>query len=311
MSSSDVSAAAELRVICGPTAAGKSGLAMRLAERHGLAVINADSRQIYRGFDIGTAKPSPAQRAAVPHHGVDVADPGERWSASRWALDAGQWIAAIGAGRALVVGGTGLYLRALVTPFFEAPALDPVKRAALAAELDALTTDELRERVTKLDPRRAHLGRAQLLRAAEVVLLTGQRISEMHNTAARPRAFRARWLVVDPLEGLQSRIGTRLDAMFAAGWVDEVQGIQRTVSDEAPAWQACGYRTVRALARGECDETAVREDILIATRQYAKRQRTWFRHQLTDGGEEVTSLDPRDPHSDAMVEEWWSSGDPA
>jgi tRNA dimethylallyltransferase len=311
MSSNDVSAGAELRVICGPTAAGKSALAMRLAERHGLEIINADSRQIYRGFDIGTAKPGLKDRARVPHHGVDVADPAERWSAARWARDAGQWLAAVGPKRTLVVGGTGLYLRALVAPLFTAPSLDPVKRAALAAELDALATDELRERVTELDPPRAHLGRAQLLRAAEVALLTGERISALHRTAARPRAFRARWLVVDPLEGLPLHIGARLDAMFAAGWVDEVRGLETTVSDAAPAWQACGYRTVRALARGECDATAAREDILIATRQYAKRQRTWFRHQLTDGGGQVTAVDPRDPQSDATVEDWWSSGDPA
>ena len=131
MKSSDDSAGAELRIICGPTAAGKSGIALALAAGRGLVIVSADSRQVYREFDIGTAKPSAQERAAVAHRGVDVADPAERWSAARWARDAEQWVDEAG-GRALVVGGTGFYLRALVSPLFESPLLDPVRRAALA-----------------------------------------------------------------------------------------------------------------------------------------------------------------------------------
>jgi tRNA dimethylallyltransferase len=308
---SDVSAGADLRIICGPTAAGKSAVAMRLAERHGLEIVNADSRQIYRRFDIGTAKPGALDRARVTHHGVDIAEPAERWSAARWADDARLSIATAGVDRALVVGGTGLYLRALVAPLFTSPPLDPVRRADLELALSAVPTEELRRWVRTLDSPRAHLGRAQLVRAAEIALLTGERLSDLQRTAARPRAFRARWLVVDPLGALAGRIASRLDGMFESGWIDEVRSLERTVGPEAPAWQACGYAVVRALARGELGDRPAREAIITATRQYAKRQRTWFRHQLGDAGERVTVVNPQDPECDALVEDWWTSGDPA
>jgi tRNA dimethylallyltransferase len=311
MSLSDASVGAELRIICGPTAAGKSAVAMRLAARHELEIVNADSRQIYRGFDIGTAKPGAFDRASVPHHGIDVADPAERWSAARWAEDARQSIATAGLDRTLVVGGTGFYLRALVTPLFMSPELDPVRRAELDRQLRTLPTEELKRWVRTLDSPRAHLGRAQLVRAAEVALLTGERLSDLQRTAARPRAFRARWLVVDPLGGLGAQIASRLDAMLGAGWVEEVRTLHSRVGPDAPAWQACGYVTVRALALGELDDRPAREAIITATRQYAKRQRTWFRHQLRDAGERVTAVNPQDPECDALVEDWWSSGDPA
>ena len=311
MNSNAALAGAELCVICGPTAAGKSALALTLAERHGLEIVNADSRQIYRGFDIGTAKPSADDRARVTHHGVDVAEPTERWSAVRWADDARRAIAAAGVRRSLVVGGTGFYLRALVAPLFEAPALDPRRRDELERELAALSLEDLRARVRALDPPRAHLGRAQLLRAAEVALLTGDRVSDLHRAAAQPRVFRTRWLVVDPLEALPARMANRLDAMLASGWEQEVRTLDARVEGAAPAWQACGYRAVRALSRGELDARAAREAILIATRQYAKRQRTWFRHQIATTGESVTALDPRDPACDALVENWWNSGETA
>jgi tRNA dimethylallyltransferase len=307
MSSSGVSAGAELRIVCGPTAAGKSAVAMALAERHGLTIVSADSRQVYRGFDVGTAKPGPRDRARVSHRGLDVADPTERWSADRWARDAERWIDEAGPTRVLVVGGTGLYLRAIASPLFAAPLMDPARRAALARELGALDTAELRRWVIALDAARAHLGRAQLLRAAEIALLTGRRISELHRESARERRFRARWLVVDPGRALLARIAARLDAMLAGGWVEEVRALERRVPADAPAWQACGYETVRALARGEVAAAEAREAILIATRQYAKRQRTWFRHQLA--GERVTRLDPHDLRYGALAEEWWSAGE--
>src|SRR5665213_4332076 len=166
MNSSDDSDGAELRIICGPTAAGKSALATQLAERHGLVILSADSRQIYRGFDIGTAKPPAADRARVAHVGIDVADPSERWSAARFARDATAWLDGAPRGKTLVVGGTGFYLRALTTPLDASPELDPAHRALLGAELAQVETDELRRWVRALDPTRAHLGRTQLLRAA-------------------------------------------------------------------------------------------------------------------------------------------------
>ncbi len=307
MSSSGVSGGAELRIVCGPTAAGKSAIALALADRHGLTIVSADSRQIYRGFDVGTAKAGLDDRARVPHCGIDIADPAERWSAARWAADAGGWLRDAGAERALVVGGTGFYLRALVTPLFAAPPLDPVRRAALAEELDVLTTPALRTWVRTLDPERAHLGRAQLLRAAEIALLTGQRLSDLHREEPPAITRRARWLVVDPGARLGEQIGHRLDHMLANGWVEEVRTLETSVSPEAPAWQACGYEQVRELAHGTIGITAARDAILIGTRQYAKRQRTWFRNQIA--GARVTRVDPHDARCDALVEAWWNAGE--
>src|SRR5512143_1841122 len=194
------SAGAEIRVICGPTAAGKSTIALWLAERDAGTIISADSRQIYRGFDIGTAKPTAEERARVPHRGIDVVEPTERYSAAAWAEAGGVWIEeARGGGRMpIVVGGTGLYLRALFDGLFAEPASDPAKRQELERVLTTLHVDELRRWTTALDPARAHLGRTQLLRAIEIALLTGHRVSELHRDRATAPRWRPRYLVVDP-----------------------------------------------------------------------------------------------------------------
>jgi tRNA dimethylallyltransferase len=293
-----------VRINCGPTGAGKSALAMRLAGEHGLAIVVADSRQVYRGFDLGTAKPTAAEQRRVPHWGIDLADPSERWSAARWATDASAWLQAHGASRAVVVGGTGLYLRALTAPFFEEPPLDVGRRAALAALVDRWPLERLRAWARRLDPARAHLGRTQLLRIIEVALLTGRRLSDLHDSARHIPRWRARWLVVDPGLRLHQQIEARLSAMLAAGWVDEARALAARVDARAPAWQACGYAAVRDVALGKRNLGEARTAILVHTRQYAKRQRTWFRHQLPDAG--VTRVDPNDPGVDAAVRRWWS-----
>jgi tRNA dimethylallyltransferase len=159
--------------------------------------------------------------------------------------------------------------------------------------------------VEHLDPSRAHLGRTQLLRAIEVALLTGRRLSELHRESARPSRYRIRWLVVDPGPPLQEQISGRLDTMLAAGWVDEAAALARSVPPDAPAWQACGYAAVRDVALEGRDISAARAAILVETRQYAKRQRTWFRHQLD--GADVVRLDPRSPGAEAAVDAWWRS----
>ncbi len=312
MSSTGASAGADapLRIVAGPTGAGKSALALALAERHGATLISADSRQVYRGFDIGTAKPDAAEQRRVPHRGIDVAAPEERWSAARFAQSAAAWLAeAAAAGRpAIVVGGTGLWLRALVAPLADEPLMDPERRLEMQAALKALDTPTLRAWVERLDPPRAHLGRAQLTRAAEVALLTGTRLSDWHvGGAATPRRA-ARWLVVDPGEALQGRIEHRLDAMLAAGWADEVRTLSARVPLDAPAWNACGYQAILDQMEGRATAAEARERILVSTRQYAKRQRTWFRHQL--GGEtSVLRLDPRDPRADDRAEAWFHGED--
>jgi tRNA dimethylallyltransferase len=302
---------ASLRVICGPTAAGKSAIALALAESVGAAIISADSRQIYRGFDVGTAKPSADERRRVMHAGIDVAEPTARYSASAWADAAVTWIADARRARRmpLIVGGTGFYLRALLAPLFEEPALDPHRRHAIQRELGTRSTDELRRWCAAVDPARARLGRAQLLRALEVALLTGHRLSDLHAAAARPARFRARYLVVDPGPSLKDRIARRVDAMLDAGWRDEVADLARTVPANAPAWNATGYAAIRQQIQGELTAEVARERVIVATRQYAKRQRTWFRHQLPGVG--VTHVDPAHPRCMEIVEAWWAEEDPA
>ena len=315
MNSNDALADADLRIICGPTAAGKSAVAMELAARHGLTIVSADSRQIYRRFDIGTAKASADDRARIPHLGIDVADPTERWSAARWAADANHAVTALGTDRTIVVGGTGFYLRALVEPLFEAPALDATRRTALQSELSGRALEELRRWCMTLDPGRAHLGRTQLLRAIEIALLTGRRHSDLlaerarRVSESRPSVRRVRWLVIDPGERLAAQLEGRLDAMLASGWPEEVRDLADDVPADAPSWQACGYAILKDYIAGARTRAGARDAILIATRQYAKRQRTWFRNQLA--GAHVTRLDPHDATSDARVNAWWSGGDSA
>jgi tRNA dimethylallyltransferase len=293
-------------VIVGPTAAGKSAIAMRLAERYPVVVLSADSRQIYRGFDVGTAKPTSAEQAAVPHRGIDVVEPTERWSAFSWAASTSSWIAdARAAGRVpLVVGGTGLYVRALFEQSFEEPELSATARRQLDGLLSTLPVTELRRWCSALDPARAHLGRTQLLRAIEVALLSGHRLSDLH--VARPRApeHQARYLVVDPGRILAERIVARARSMLSHGWADEVRTLDARVPAHAPAWNSTGYRVVRSLVRGEVSTATAMERIVIETRQYAKRQRTWFRHQLPDYG--VTRIDPTAVGWEAAVERWWN-----
>ena len=306
----DAAVDADVRVICGPTAAGKSAIAMWLAAREPTTIVSADSRQVYRGFDVGTAKPTTAERSKVPHRGIDIVDPRERYSAAAWAASADGWIVEARASRTtpLVVGGTGLYLRALFEGLFEEPPLDAARRTSIAVALGELDVAELRRWVSALDPGRAHLGRTQLLRSIEMALLTGRRLSELHRESARLPRWRPRYLVVDPGPVLSHRIATRIDEMLDHGWPDEVQRLMQTVPADAPAWKATGYDAVRRLVTGELSRPAARDIILIETRQYAKRQRTWFRHQLPT--DRVTRVSPDDRNWERTVAEWDSETQP-
>jgi tRNA dimethylallyltransferase len=309
MSSSAASEGAEsslltIPVVCGPTASGKSAIAAWLSRRREILVISADSKQIYRGFDIGTAKPTPDERSRVPHRGVDVAEPAERYSAADWtALARAAITEALSSGRLpIVVGGTGFYIGALFRPLWTQPTLDPERRGAVQDVLAELSTEELRRWCTAIDPARAHLGRVQLLRAVEVALLTGERLSELHVAHATPSAYRPSYLLVDAGMELPSRIAARATAMLDAGWPDEVRQLIDTVPADAPAWKAAGYEVVRAHVRGEIDRTTTLERTIIETRQYAKRQRTWFRHQLQR--ERVQRLMPHAPGWQETVDRW-------
>lgn len=298
-----------LRVICGPTGAGKSALAIALARAHPATIVSADSRQLFRRFDIGTAKPSTQEQREIPHRGIDVIEPDERYSAARWAAGAREWIdeALATARTPLVVGGAGLYLRALTDPLFDEPPLDPARRAALEAELDALSVPALRRWCERLDPARANLGRTQLLRAIVVALLSGTPISAWHTRAPRAAGRAARYLVVDPGPLLAARLDARLDEMLDAGWEREVERLARTVPADAPAWNGTGYRWIRAIVMGETSREDGLARIGIDTRRYAKRQRTWFRHQLPVA--RVTRIDPATPDALEQATRWWHATD--
>jgi tRNA dimethylallyltransferase len=206
----------------------------------------------------------------------------------------------------VVIGGTGLYLRALFGELFDEPPMDPLQRVALQDALEALTVSELRRWVTALDPARAHLGRTQLLRAVEVALITGRRMSDLHRERRTVPRWRARYLVVDPGPPLQAFIEDRVRRMFSLGWPEEVRDLLSAVPANAPAWNASGYGAVRDMVQGSISIKEAEQRVIIETRQYAKRQRTWFRHQLA--GADVVRLDPTADASDVVLRAWWEGG---
>ncbi|HEX3866577.1 MAG TPA: tRNA (adenosine(37)-N6)-dimethylallyltransferase MiaA [Gemmatimonadaceae bacterium] len=290
--------------MCGPTAAGKSAVAMYLATLRPTTIVSADSRQIYRGFDVGTAKPSVADLARVPHRGIDIIDPAQRYTAAAWVESAACWIdeAYVAGTVPVVVGGTGMYLRALFDGLFAEPPLDERRRRSLDATLGTMSVAELRRWVDALDPPRSHLGRTQLLRAVEIALLTGRRMSDLHRETVREPRWRARYLLVDPGPALAGRIAARIDDMLDHGWPEEVQRLMGGVPPDAPAWNAAGYAAVRDWIGGRVTRAGAIERILIETRQYAKRQRTWFRHQVPS--DRVTHVNPLDEGWPIAAREW-------
>ena len=271
-------------VLVGPTAVGKTAVAAAWAESEAITVVSADARQVYRGLDIGTAKPSRALLGRVPHLGLDVVEPGDRYSAGRFARDAAQWLGQIhGAGRQpLVVGGTGLYIRALAEGLFHEPPLDPARRERLRAWAADLTPARLAHWAARLDRRFAGGGRQRAGRAVEVALLTGRGLSWWQEHARETGAMRPWYIHLTlPRDTLHRRIAQRVDEMLSAGLVDEVRRILGAgVAPHAPGLDGVGYREVVELLAGRLPERDLRDAIVVATRRYAKRQETWFRHQL-------------------------------
>jgi len=274
--------------IVGPTATGKSALALALAVRLGGEIVNADALQVYRGFDVGTAKPRPEERARVPHHLIDILEPHERYSAGEFARRAREAIAEIqGRGRApIVVGGSGLYLRALFEGLSPVPPGNAEVRRELRERLDVEGLAPLREQLITLDPvtaQRLGAGDTQrVLRALEVAIVSGRPLSAW--TADQP--FGTQGIAVVrigltlPRSILYDRIAGRVTQMLEAGWLDEVAALlRRGYSATLPAFQAIGYRQlVRHLGGMLSLELAV-ADIVRETRRFAKRQETWFRKE--------------------------------
>ncbi|HSC58037.1 MAG TPA: tRNA (adenosine(37)-N6)-dimethylallyltransferase MiaA [Gemmatimonadales bacterium] len=303
-------AAAKLRVpvLVGPTAVGKTATALALAEHWPLEIVSADSRQVYRRLDIGTAKPTRKERARVPHHGLDLVDPGHRYSAGRFARDATGWIADIAARGKLpvVVGGTGFYVRALAEGLFQEPPLDPERRRALEAWLSGHDALELVRWAARLDPGFKGGGRQRATRTIEVALLTGRPLTYWQG-AARQHGLIEPWYVVltAPRPVLHQRIAARAEEMVRRGLVEEVASV---LADGAPAHGAgldgVGLREAVEYLHGERSRESVAGAITIATRQYAKRQETWFRHQLPGPVLALDSVRPPDELASAIAGAW-------
>jgi tRNA dimethylallyltransferase len=281
----DATAPAVVAVL-GPTAAGKSALGLALAGRLGGEILCCDSMQVYRGLDIGTAKPTAAERAAVPHHLLDLVNPDQPFHAAAWAEAARAAIAAVtGRGRLpIIVGGTGLYFRALTRGLFEAPPSDPQIRARHQAEAAAAGVEALHRRLQAIDPEAAAgILPGDLLRISrglEVHEQTGLPISELRRRGQPPGPLRLYTVILDPpLAELRSRIDARVRAMMAGGFLDEVRGLRAAGFGATRALQGLGYRQLGAHLDGACAlEEAVRETER-ATLAYARRQRTWFRRE--------------------------------
>ena len=299
--------------ITGPTASGKTGLAIRVARRLGGEIVSMDSRQVYRGMDIGTAKATPAERAAVPHHGLDLVDPDQRYSAGAFARDARRWLDEIrGRGRVpILVGGTGFFLRALTHPLFREPELEPARRERLKRWLAARPELELRTWLGRLDPPTAAAlasagGRQRVARALEVALLSGRPLSWWHAHALpeeRPLAVMV--FVLDlPRAELYRRIDERVRGMVEAGLEREVRDLLARFGHHAPGLDATGYIEWLPYLRGETSLDAAVDAIQRATRRYARRQLTWLRHQLPAPARHLDGLRPPDELADEVVRAW-------
>ena len=295
--------------IVGPTASGKTALGIEVAQCIGGEIVSMDSRQVYRGMDVGTAKPSAEERAIVPHHGLDLVEPSERFNAVRFARFARDEIAAIqGRGKTpILVGGTGFFLRALTHPIFRQPPVDPERRAAIERYLSGLREADLHRWVAALDPATAQRleswgGRQRLLRAIELPLLTGRPLSWWHaNAPAEEPPLHPSVFVLDlPREELFRRIDRRVDRMVRDGLVEEVASLLHRGFDEAsPGMNATGYIELIPHVRGARSLEEALELIRKHTRAYARRQLTWFRKQLPAG---AVWLDAERPRAELVAE---------
>ena len=291
--------------LVGPTAVGKSATALELARTLDAEIVSADSMQVYRGMDIGTAKPTAAERALVPHHLIDVCEVSEVFDAKRFTEMASQVIDGIHArGRkALVVGGTGLYVRALRHGLFEGPS----RNEELRERLEKMSAVQLFEELERLDPATAkridrHNPR-RLVRALEVFHVTGQPISELQKEWGRKEDNHSTvlpgFMLNRDRKNLHTRIEQRIDQQITSGWLDEVRQLrERGLEKNATAMQAAGYRELVTHLRGDLSLAEAVALIKTRTRQLAKRQLTWFRREpqlnwLEMGHEELPSITAR------------------
>jgi tRNA dimethylallyltransferase len=276
-----------LIAIVGPTGAGKSALALGLAETLRGEVVSCDALQVYRGLDIGTAKLLPAERRGIPHHLLDLVGANEEFSAAEFVRRAVPAIEDIASrGRIpILVGGTGLYLRALRRGLFEGPGRSPGIRDRLKGIADRRGGRALHRILRRWDPElaaRIHENdRVRLMRGIEVILESGRRMSDLMRTRERPlRGFQDILVGLRPdRDLLKVRIEARVDSMFARGFLEEVRKLRLEHGEGVPAFKAIGYRDAIRHLDSEIDADAARRLTILSTIQYAKRQMTWFRRE--------------------------------
>jgi tRNA dimethylallyltransferase len=302
----DTTAGADFLAITGPTTSGKTALSLEVAEALDGEIVSMDSRQLYRGMDIGTDTVEAEARARVPHHGLDLVDPDQRYSAGRFARDARRWIPEIRArGRVpILAGGTGFFLRAVLEPIFAEPEMDASRRRRLKGWLEGRPREELERWVHRLDPERAELavegGPQRMGRTLEVALLSGRPLSWWHREApADGPALDGVVVVLElPREELDRRIDARVLRMVERGLVEEVRRLSEDgYGPSAPGMTGTGYREILAHLRGERTLEEAVEEIRANTRRYARRQLTWFRNQLPVG---AVRIDARLPAAERL-----------
>ncbi len=269
-------------VLGGPTASGKSNAALTLGERCDVEIVSADAMMVYRGMDIGTAKPSAAERARVPHHLIDVVEPDEPFSVAAYVEHAEQAIADVLSRGKLpfVVGGTGFYIRALSQGLPTVPEADAAVQAPLWERFEAEGLDPLQQQLETLSPadaQRAQRNPRKVIRALEVFERSGRLPSEFPFT--EPTFRYDKRVMLPSADDLTPRIEARIEAMFEAGLVDEVRALLARYPHQPTALQAIGYKEVVAYLHGEVGLDDAKAQITLATVQYAKRQRTWFRKE--------------------------------
>lgn len=303
--------------VVGPTSSGKTALSIPLAQKLGGEIISMDSRQVYRGMDIGTDKVSPGLQALVPHHGLDLIDPDERYSAGQFGRDARRWIEEIRAREHLpiLVGGTGFFLRALTDPVFTEPPLDPALRNRLRRWLGTLSPDELGAWARTLDPERAGIavegGRQRLSRTIEIPLLTGRSLTwwHRHSPPSAEPVPAAVVLMVLPREELYRRIDARAASMFDRGLLGEVEALLAAgFTADHYGMTGTGYREAAWVLQGIMSEEEALDRVRRVTRAYARRQLTWYRTQLTGELWEVDALAPLEDQVATVLDAWERTG---
>ncbi|NCA23532.1 MAG: tRNA (adenosine(37)-N6)-dimethylallyltransferase MiaA [Betaproteobacteria bacterium] len=298
-----------VRVILGPTASGKTALALALAQQLPVEIISVDSALVYRGMDIGTAKPSVAERSAVPHHLIDIVDPTGSYSAGQFVRDTLRLVDDITRrGRVpLLVGGTMLYLRALLVGLAELPQADATLRADIDAQFAergvAAMHAELAQRDAVAAARIRPSDRQRIQRALELLALTGEPIEQLYAGQAAAPPLRASVLALVPGDRrrLHAAIDARFDAMVDAGLVDELRTLRQrhALNPAMPAMRCVGYRQAWAFLEGELDAASLRATGQAASRQLARRQLTWLRQLPID-----RMLDPHQPQCVEQALQW-------